>query len=274
MKNIVVGVSGKDTGHAAISWAMEFASPTHTPVEFVHVVDNTWGGASDEYVETALLRAEEKLRDTAAQAQSGHPQVPVSSHVLVGSPNDELVAAASDAELLVIGAHPTEARKGRRPVGIASLATGSVVIVPTGPDQARNGVVVGVDGSAHSAGAIAFAAALADRYGEPLTAIYSWVFPEAWGVAGPPLLPIEPSEDDRLILAESIAGLAEQYPDLEVRSEVVTARPADALYAASVGARMLVVGNRGRRGLTKMLLGSVSEELVGERPCPVAIIRS
>lgn len=273
MNNIVVGVSGEKTSNAAIEWAMGFASPTHSSVELVHVVDTTWGFASEEFIQTALLAAEEKLRARASLAQAAHPQVAVTSHVLVGSPTDELVAAAAEADLLVIGAHPAGNKSGRRPTHIAALATGSVVVVPVDVETTGRGVVVGVDGSDDSFAAVEFAASIADRWGEKLTAIYSWVFPEAWGLTGGPLLPVEPTEDDRLVLAEAVAGIPENYPDLELHSEVVSARPADALYAASVGARLLVVGSRGRRGLARMFLGSVSEELVTERPSVVAVIR-
>ncbi len=80
-------------------------------------------------------------------------------------------------------------------------------------------------------------------------------------------------DEDRRVLAEAIAGLADQYPDLHIVSEVVGGRPLRALYAAAVGARMLVVGSRGRHGFSKALLGSVSEDLVLSMPCPVVVVR-
>lgn len=46
-----------------------------------------------------------------------------------------------------------------------------------------------------------------------------------------------------------------------------------ALYAAEVGASVLVVGSRGHGALKRVLLGSVSDHLVRHAPCPVLVVR-
>jgi nucleotide-binding universal stress UspA family protein len=45
------------------------------------------------------------------------------------------------------------------------------------------------------------------------------------------------------------------------------------LFARDVGATVLVVGSRGRGGLKRALLGSVSDHLVRRAPCPVLVVR-
>jgi nucleotide-binding universal stress UspA family protein len=120
---------------------------------------------------------------------------------------------------------------------------------------------------------VAFAAAEADRHADKLTAIYAWNAPEPWGTL-PSVAPTVPLEEDRLILAEAIAGLADEYPDLEIVSQVIGGRPLRALYAAAVGARMLVVGSHGKHGFTKAMLGSVSEDVILSVPCPVVVVRA
>jgi len=42
-------------------------------------------------------------------------------------------------------------------------------------------------------------------------------------------------------------------------------------YAAEVGARAIVVGSRGRSGLKRAVLGSVSDHIVRNAPCPVLV---
>ncbi len=271
---IIVGVSGDTSGHPAIGWAVRHAKATGGSVELVHIVDITWGVIPQDWAERALLAAEEALRGEADHARSVDSGVPVHPTVLIGSPTTTLAEYAAGAELLVVGTDApragSELALSSRAARIAATATCPVAVIPNAP--AGTGVVVGVDGSEASAAAVAFAAREADRVGDSLTAIYAWTLPEPWGASETSVWPTTPAEEDQRILAEAIAGLASEYPDLTVVSEVVGARPLRALYAASVGARMLVVGSHGRHGLSKALLGSVSEDMLLSMPCPVVVV--
>lgn len=276
MEKIVIAVSGIAGSHPAIDWALAYASKHDAAVELVHVVDTTWGHAPVDYIETALLRAEENVRDRADDARRSEPGTPVTSRVRFGSPVTELVESARGADLLVVGAHP-EGRysgAGAAAVRLARLAPCSVVVVPAGGGEPGHGVVVGTDGSEASVPAVQFAAQLADRYREELTVVYAWGHPEPWGLTEPLLIDTEPVEEDRRVIAESLAGIASQYPDLVIRTEISGSRPEAALTSAAAGARMLVVGAHGRTALARALLGSVSESVVSELPCPVAVIRT
>jgi nucleotide-binding universal stress UspA family protein len=272
---IVVGISEVAGDHPALMWATRYGRDQEAAIELVHVVDTTAGHITEDIREQTLLAAEEKLRDVARAAQDATSRVTVESHIRVGSPVNELIAAADGADLLVIGAHPEERYDGagRRAVRIARLAPCSVVVAPSSIIPEGRGVVVGIDGSDGAQLALEFAAEFADRFGESLTVLLAWGHPESWGIVQPDLIVAEPAEDDLLLVAEAVAGLAERYPDLVISSEVSAARPERGLYAASVGARMLVVGSRGHHTLAKALLGSTSEELVAELPCAVAVIR-
>lgn len=272
---IVVGISDVAGDHPALAWAQEYGKDREAGIELVHVVDTTIGSVTEDLQEESLLAAEEKLRDLARAAQESTPGVTVESRVRVGSPVNELIAAAEGADFLVIGAHPDERYEGagRRAVRIARLAPCSVIVAPSSVIPAGTGVVVGVDGSEHSQLALDFAAELADRHRETLTVLLAWGRSESWGLAQPDLIVAEPSEEDRLLLAEAIAGLPELYPDLVVRTEVSASMPSRGLYASALGARMVVVGSRGHHAIAKALLGSTSEDLVADLPCAVAVIR-
>lgn len=275
MDTIVIAVSAFAGDHPAIEWGMQFAHDHAASVELVHVVDTTWGHAPEDYLGTALRTAREKLTEMAVLAQSRFPGTAVGSSVTFGSPITELALACENADLLVVGAHPDNRsqRASGRVVRLAALAPCSVVVVPSSVIPTGTGIVVGVDGSVESDLAVAFAADLADRHGEALTVILAWGQPEAWGFVEPTLFETYPTEEDLLIIAESIAGLAESYPDLEIVTEVSGSRPEHALSASAQDARMLVVGSRGRHGLARALLGSVSESVVAELPSAVAVVR-
>ena len=59
-------------------------------------------------------------------------------------------------------------------------------------------------------------------------------------------------------LSESLAEIRQKHPGVPVVEQVVEERPAVALVEASHDAPMLVVGSRGRGGISGLLLGSVS----------------
>ena len=54
----------------------------------------------------------------------------------------------------------------------------------------------------------------------------------------------------------------------------VTGAPAEILLNASADAEMLVVGSRGNGGFGRLLLGSVSSQVVHHADCPVVVIPS
>jgi nucleotide-binding universal stress UspA family protein len=76
----------------------------------------------------------------------------------------------------------------------------------------------------------------------------------------------------------AVAAAVERFKalDLQVEGEVVEGRPDEAIIksAESSGADLIVVGSHGRTGLTKILLGSVAERVIGHAICPVLVVRS
>jgi len=62
-------------------------------------------------------------------------------------------------------------------------------------------------------------------------------------------------------------------PGLVIRHTIVEGPAAKVLIAASDGADLLVVGNRGRGGFSSLALGSVGQACVHHARCPVLVIR-
>ena len=79
-------------------------------------------------------------------------------------------------------------------------------------------------------------------------------------------------ESARQVLSETEARLA--LGEIEVR--VLGGEPAAAVceLAVEVGARAIVLGTRGRGGITRALLGSVSDHVVRSAPCTVVVTGS
>ncbi len=133
--------------------------------------------------------------------------------------------------------------------------------------------MVGVDESPASEAALAFAHDWASRHSAPLVVVHAWadmaVDPKIVNL----LYTDDVREEETRLLAERLAGWQEKYPDVEVRRELPRKRPARALLERSRGARLLVVGSRGRGEISGRLLGSTSQALIHRADCPVAVIR-
>jgi nucleotide-binding universal stress UspA family protein len=80
-------------------------------------------------------------------------------------------------------------------------------------------------------------------------------------------------------LAErAVAAAVDRLTAMGVQAERLVAaegRPDEAIVKAaeSGGAGLIVVGSHGRTGLTKILLGSVAERVIGHAVCPVLVVK-
>ncbi|WP_456789315.1 universal stress protein [Cellulomonas sp. P5_C5] len=135
-------------------------------------------------------------------------------------------------------------------------------------------IVVGYDGSTHADGALAWAARVARREHVPLRIVHvARTFLDGYIVAD------RPSDLTSQIGGQVLAGGVERLraidPDLEVTTQL---EPEDSVAAvlaeASKGARLLVVGSRGRGGFAGLLLGSVSVTVAAHAHCPVVVVRT
>jgi nucleotide-binding universal stress UspA family protein len=138
-------------------------------------------------------------------------------------------------------------------------------------------VVVGVDGSAESVSALEWAAGYAKATGATVTAVLSWHYPAAVGMAPVGVAPKAVSDEVRAHMQETLdKALTEAFgnpaPD-NVNSKIAYGHPAMVLVAESEHADLLVVGHRGHGAFTGMLIGSVSIHCVSSAACPVVVVR-
>jgi nucleotide-binding universal stress UspA family protein len=134
-------------------------------------------------------------------------------------------------------------------------------------------IVVGVDGSENSVGALGWAARQAVLTGARLKVITTWEWPTTYGGPLPYPSDWDPTADAQKVLAQAVELVRKDHPRIEVDTSVVEGHPAPVLVEASRGAELLVVGSRGHGEFVGMLLGSVSEHCVTNAHCPVLVHR-
>ena len=144
--------------------------------------------------------------------------------------------------------------------------------------DARELVVVGVDGSEESIAALSWAAKYATAVGATLRAVAAWHFPAAAGTApvgvAPEPVRAEAEEHVRGSIAAAIAKVLQGPAADKVETKIAYGHPAQVLLDESSDADLLVVGHRGRGAFTGMLVGSVSTHCVTHATCPVVVVRS
>jgi universal stress protein A len=135
-----------------------------------------------------------------------------------------------------------------------------------------NRVIVGVDFSDASRGALAQGAAWAEKLGRPLLAVHvlqspAPMLPEAQ-IALPDPAWLEAMEDHaRLHLNQWIEGIR------DATAEVRWGSPAEELVALADADSLLVVAQVGHTGLERLLFGSTAARVVKHAPCDVLVVR-
>ena len=146
-----------------------------------------------------------------------------------------------------------------------------------GKEQVVAGIVVGVDGSPNSERALDWAARQAAALHVPLTVVaVHEVAKSYWGgipVIGPPDKPLLDAVQQAAeeMTQKATSRLGEAWP-ASVTVRALSGFVVKELVDASHDADMVVLGARGGSGFARLLMGSVSSEVVQHSACPVVIV--
>jgi len=287
---LLVAVDGSAQSDAAVRWAAREATLRHRPVTLATVVAPvvvSWpvGYLESGFVEWQEQNAQEVLEQAKKTFESAvcDPQPSqVNTEVMHGGIVATLASASSDADMVVVGSRGMgafgRAVLGSTTSGLVLHAHCPVVVLHEGHEgeaatlDPAAPVVLGIDGSAASEAATAFAFDEASRRGVELVAVHAWsdfvLFPDVgidWRMY---------EDEGQQVLGERLAGWHEQYPDVKVQRRIVCDQPARALIDESERAQLVVVGSHGRGGFTGMLLGSVGSAVVQGAKCPAIVVRT
>ncbi|MFF5209667.1 universal stress protein [Streptosporangium sp. NPDC000396] len=277
----VVGADDSPSSRAAVEWAADDAMRRGCALRIVHVCEDlgydiplqTPPGFRDsvsEYCQGVLDAAADLVRDRA-------PGLEVEISLETGRVVEVLRREAEDAEQLVVGGRGrggfTGLLLGSVPLRLAGHVPVPVVVVKGALEQEHGEVVVGVEGSAHSAVVLRYAFEEAARREARLHAVYAWEMP-VLGPYAPVYTPLveEISVTGKRVVEEALASWQEKYPQVEVEKTAICEHPVVALRDASESADLVVVGSRGLGALSAAVLGSVSHGVLHHARCPVAVV--
>ncbi|MFD7451938.1 universal stress protein [Kitasatospora sp. NPDC059827] len=280
---VVAGVDGSPASTAAAQWAAEEARRRGAALRLVHAWPWLTDGVSS-YAEPDDLpaAAERTLAEAADAVRRSHPELAVHTDTVLDAPVDGLVAAAADAELLVLGSRGRGGFTGLL-LGSVSMAvagrsgTPVVVVREVGGEGAGEGageVVVGVDAHAPEEEVLAFAFQEAALRGARVRAVHGWDLPPLFGYAGGAVPAGEIAQLEALeakLLSLALAGPRERHAAVEV-VEDVRLGAARGLVEASAGAGLVVVGRRRRPIELGPRLGRIAHAALHHAEAPVAVV--
>ncbi|WP_016881456.1 MULTISPECIES: universal stress protein [unclassified Rhodococcus (in: high G+C Gram-positive bacteria)] len=281
LEPVVVGVDGSTAARAAARWAAAVAEQRGTTLHLVHVLPPP----PLFYAEPRLLPADDEdhfagetfLSGALRSIRADRAVLAVECSLLTGSTAaDVLLPLANAASMVVIGSTAHGPVQGYLNATALRLAHHSrcPVVVWRGPDEHvipdRRTVVVGVDGSRCSVAAVADAFDFAGCFDAPLVAVHSWGS-DVPHVAKNDADEVSARQRERAVLAESLAGWGERYPDVSVREIVECGGTGEVLLRWCADAQLLVVGSHGHGALGRAVLGSTSQDMLHRARCPVMI---
>lgn len=284
---IVVGVDGSPQSGGALEWAVARAGLGSEQLQLVHayslVPDLDFYGyhalASSQPVDWLAEHSQLVLEAAAGRVGELAPGLSCTLTSEVGNPAHVLAEVSAGAEAVVVG------RRGLGSAASAVLGSVSnrltthaacpVVVVGEGELPTTGRVVVGLDGSEFGSAALQYAVAEAAVRESSVRAVAAYDVPHPAFRADPELV-ARMRADVEAEVADSIARSIDEAhgTDFGVTIDLVVAEgpAAEAILGHADDAQLVVVGTHGKGLVRRVLLGSVSRQVLNDADRPVAVV--
>jgi nucleotide-binding universal stress UspA family protein len=287
--SIVVAVDGSEHADRAVEWAAEQAGLEGRRLVVVSVFE--WGRLATSAPPGGLVGEaiglddlERSARAVADQAvalvRRRAPELDVDALIRLGDAREVLIDLSTNAHLVVMGS------RGRGPLRTMLLGSVSSAVVkqarcpvvvcrPRPAQGAGSGVVVGADGTPESLPVIEFAFQQASWRKLPLTVLHAY-YDAVTAVAGlrrtsGRVLPEPDVAELHVVLSESVAGLRERFPDVEVSLRLAHGL-ADEVLVSDQTWDLVVVGRHPVDSLGRVLIGSIANAVLERADTTVAVV--
>ncbi len=278
---ILVAVDGSPASLHALKETCRLARAEHGSITVLSVMPPHDGELRLVGVRNiaALMQApvEKALADATRIAED--ERIPIRTVAGQGEPYEEIVTLAEDEghDVIVLGVKGHNVSEtvlmGSVTARVIGHAQTNVLVIPRESTLTWERILVPVDGSVWSRAAAHIAFELADSYGSQVDVL---------SVADVPshLYGISVSAAEQMIREargnmDKIAREAE-LKDIKANYHLREGEPAKILIelVGKQGSELIVMGSHGRTGLTRLLMGSVTERAIHNSPCPVLVVRS
>lgn len=280
-RKILVAIDGSESGKNALFQAFRLANDEKCWITVTSVIPPYEGEIETVGVKDMRATLRKPCDDAIAEAK----QLANAERMLVKTVCEEGeiyqrivdLADAENCNIIVMGRRGL-GRIQRMLVGsvtarVIGFSQRDVLVVPERTAVGWKKIVLGTDGSKHSALAAGRAISFAASYGGELKVVSVVDVPPEFHAEAPQAV-------ERMVAkAKGFVGdVKRQAEAAGVKAEtfVKEAEAYEAItnLAKEQAADMIVVGSYGRTGLRRLLMGSVTEKVIGHAPCPVLVVKS
>ena len=186
------------------------------------------------------------------------------------------VAEEERCDLIVMGRHGMtrleRALMGSVTAKVIGHFKGRILIIPRDTSIGYKNILVATDGSKYSDAAVDEAINYAKSYEGTLKILSAVDVTKKFQVKAPEFL--EELIDNAKKNLDDIKNKAQQA-GVNAETFVREGEPYKVIadLATELNADIIVMGSHGRTGLKRLLMGSVSEKVIGYAPCPVLVVR-
>ncbi len=281
-RRILVAVDGSESSMFALRQAFSLARAERCPLRVISVVPPYRG-------ELRLVGVRERLSDmltdpyrrALAQAKDAalESQASIETMLEEGEPHEKIVEEAEDydCDIIVMGVRgrnpDEEILMGSMTERVIGYSGTDVLVIPLAKSLGLERILVAVDGSENSTMAAQRAFRFQRSYGSRLDVLTVADVPShLYGIA--PQAAAEMIAKARKDLDKTKEMFLSEGIDAELLVLEGNAAEKITEVAKKRQAGLLVMGSHGRTGLTRLLMGSVTERVIGSAPCPVLVVRT
>lgn len=280
-RKILVAIDGSESGWNALRQAFKLANDEKCWITVTSVVPPYDGNMDLTGVRDVMASLRKPCEDNLVEAQkiADAERAMIKTVCEEGEMYERIVdlADAENCGIIVMGrrgVHRLErALIGNVTARVIGHTQRDVLVVPAGSSLGWNRILVGTDGSRFSTVAINKAIDFAKAYGGQLVVVSVVDVPAEFYAEAPQAV-----EDMVKKAKEYTAAVRKQAEAAGVKAESfigeAEAYQAIVKLAKEQHVDMIVLGSHGRTGLKRLLMGSVTEKVIGHAQCPVLVVKS
>jgi len=278
-RKILVAYDGSATARNGLAVACQLAKEDKSWIKVLSVLPGYIGDLELVGVSNIKETIEGPGKKLLAEAQeiADREDVHILSNTAQGEPYDKIVHVADDenCDLIVMGRRGTHQLERELVGSVTARVIGftkkDVLVVPDGAKLTRKNILLATDGSPSCETAVDRAIKLAKDHSAKLTAV-SVVY------TNDEYLALAPGVVEDLIgkAKEKLATIKQKGKEagVEIQTLVKEGEAFEAIttLAQNSNVDLIVMGSHGKKGLQRLLMGSVTERTIGYATCPVLVV--